>query len=208
MFNDFQTCFNRQINFFTNSTIDIGDFSKVLKKSIEKYLYCLNCKSIKHYPKNIINSGDEYTSFLVFLSREAYIHDYLELAEACYLLNRRLNNFDCFYTREIPDIFHLEHPLGSVIGQAHFSNFLVLYQGVIIGGDLKCRYPSFQEGVALFAKSSIIGNCKIGTNCAIGANTQLFQKDLAENNSISLRNGSFQYIKEMNWSVREKFFKS
>lgn len=207
MFSDFQTTFNGQINFFTNSSIDIRDFSEVLKKSIERYLYCLSCKSIKHYPKNIINSGDEYTSFLIFLSREAYLNSYLELAEACYLLNRRLNNFECFYTREMPDIFHLEHPIGSVIGQANFSNFLVVYQGVTIGGDLKCRYPSFQEGVALFSKCSIIGNCRIGSNCAVGANTQLFQKDLADNNSISLRDGSFQYLKEMNWSVKEKFFK-
>lgn len=208
IFEDFEYAFNNQIKLFINSKIDIRNYSRILKMAIEKYLYCLSNKSIKHIPINILNSGDEYTSFLVFLSREAYLNNCIELAEVSYLLNRRINNFECFYTREIPEIFHLDHPIGSVIGQAKLSNFLVIYQGVTIGGDLKLRYPKIKEGVVLFAKASVIGNCNVGSNCAIGANSQLFQKDLQDNHSISLRDDSFQYIKKMNWNVKEKFFKS
>ncbi len=208
IFEDFESIFNSQIKFFVNSKINIKNHDSILKRSIDKYLNCLSIKSIKHFPNNIFNSGDEFTTFLVFLSREAYLDDCVELAEATYLLNRRMNNFECFYTREMPDIFHLEHPIGSIIGQAKLSNFLVIYQGVTIGGDLKCRYPSIKEGVALFAKSSVIGDCKVGSNCVIGSNVQLFQKNLNNNHSISLREDSNQYIKKMNWNVKEKFFKT
>ena len=52
----------------------------------------------------------------------------------------------------------------------------MIYQGVTIGGDLNGRYPSIKEGEALFAKSSVIGDCRVGSNCAIGSNVQLFQK--------------------------------
>ena len=171
-------------------------------------MYCLSRKKIKHFPSSIVLHGDEYTTFLYYLSNQAWIDDKLEIAELIYLLNRRLNNFDCFYTRQMPAVFHLEHPLGSVLGQASFGEYLVVYQGVSVGGDLKLRYPKFGDGVALFAKSSVIGASKIGSNCAIGAGVQVYGLTIPSHTAVSLRDAQGTTFSSVNWSIQERFFKS
>lgn len=141
------------------------------------------------------------------MSSQAWRDGSSERAELAYLLNRRLNNFDCFYTRQIPDVFHLEHPLGSVIGQAKFGEYLVVYQGVSVGGDLKLRYPEFGEGVALFAKSTVIGSAKVGCNCAIGAGAQIYGGAVPSDTAVSFRDGLGMTSSPLSWSVQERFFK-
>ena len=108
----------------------------------------------------------------------------------------------------MPTVFHLEHPLGSVLGQASFGEYLVVYQGVSVGGDLKLRYPKFGDGVALFAKSSVIGASQIGSNCAIGSGVQLFGATIPQHTAVSLRDGQGTTLSLLNWSVQERFFKS
>jgi serine O-acetyltransferase len=82
---------------------------------------------------------------LVFFSTKAWTDGNVELAELACLVNRRLNSFDCFYTRQMPDVFRLEYTVGSVIDQAGFGEYLGIYQGVSVGGDLKLRYPEFSD---------------------------------------------------------------
>ncbi len=45
----------------------------------------------------------------------------------------------------MPDVFRLEYTVGSVIDQAGFGEYLGIYQGVSVGGDLKLRYPEFSD---------------------------------------------------------------
>lgn len=89
----------------------------------------------------------------------------------------------------MPDVFHLEHPLGSVLGQAVCRNYLVVYQGVSVGGDMKLRYPSLGEGCWLFAKASVIGEVVIAYNCSIGASAQVYGGIVSDGSSLSLPEG-------------------
>jgi serine O-acetyltransferase len=107
----------------------------------------------------------------------------------------------------MPNVFHLEHPVGSVLGQAAFGEYLVVYQGVSVGGDMKLRYPVVGEGVALFAKSSVIGSAVIDDNCAVGAGVQVYGARVAPNTAVSSRGQSGFVASPMNWSVKERFFK-
>lgn len=206
IFAEFEPAFSRQLHMFCGQQIDLSAHGAVIKRAKERYLYCLSRKKIKHFPSCVLRHADEYTSFLFFLSSQAWRDGSSELAELTYLLNRRLNNFDCFYTREMPNVFHLEHPVGSVIGQAKFGEYLVVYQGVSVGGDLKLRYPKFGEGVALFAKSTVIGSAKVGSNCAIGAGVQLYGGAVPSDTAISLRHGLGVTSSPLSWSVQERFF--
>ncbi len=185
----------------------LGDHSNVYFQAQERYLYCLSRKKIKHYPSRILLHADEYCSFLVFLARQAHLQGCDSLAEIAYLVNRRLHAFECFYTRSMPDVFHLEHPVGSVLGQAAFGECLVVYQGVSVGGDMKLRYPEVGEGVVLFAKSSLIGSAIIHDNCAVGAGVQVYGARVAANTAVSSRGQSGFVASPMNWSVKERFFK-
>jgi serine O-acetyltransferase len=207
IFTGFESAFSRQLHVLCGQEIDISIYGAILKRATDRYLYCLSRKRIKHFPSRILRHADEYASFLFFLSSQAWRDGSSELAELSYLLNRRLNNFDCFYTRQMPDVFHLEHPVGSIIGQAQFGEYLVVYQGVSVGGDLKLRYPEFGDGVALFAKSTVIGSAKVGSNCAIGAGAQIYGGVVPSDTAVSFRDGRGVTSSPLSWSVQERFFK-
>ena len=119
-----------------------------------------------------------------------------------------MHTFECFYTRDILDIFHLEHTVVSVLGQAVFGDYLVVYQGVLVGGGIKLRYPRLGEGVVLFFKCSLIGDAEVGSNCAIGAGVQLYGESTPHNIAVS-NHGSAGFVSSpLKWNVRERFFKS
>lgn len=207
LFDELHDVFARQSLVFCGNEICLLDFDEVLSCAQEKYLYCLSRKKIKHYPSRIFLHADEYCTFLVFLARQAYLLGNEALAQVTYLVNRRLHSFDCFYTRHMPDVFHLEHPVGSVLGQASFGNYLVVYQGVSVGGDMKLRYPQLGEGVVLFSKSSLIGSVVVGDNCAVGAGVQLYGGSVLANEAVSHRGRAGFVSSAMSWSVKERFFK-
>ena len=207
IFAGFEHAFSRQLHVLCGQEFDISNNGSILKRAKDRYLYCLSRKKLKHFPSCILRHADEYTSFLFFLSSEAWRDGSSEIAELAYFLNRRLNNFDCFYTRQMPDVFHLEHPIGSVIGQAKFGEYLVVYQGVAVGGDMKLRYPEIGQGVALFAKSSVLGAAKVGSNCAIGAGVQVYGGSVPSDTAVSLRDVSGVTFSQLSWSVQERFFK-
>ena len=206
IFADVVEAYKLHSRIFYGQEIDLNKFEKIYNLTCQRYLYCLAKKNHKHFPKNLLKHADEYTSFLVFLAREAYKNKLQEVAESAYLINRRMNSFDCFYTREMPDIFHLEHPVGSIIGQAKMKNFLVIYQGVNIGGNLKHDYPSINEGVVLFPRSSILGSCNICSNSAIGAGVQIYNENIQKNSAVSLRNREGLIISPIKWNVKDRFF--
>lgn len=208
IFDDFEAAFILQSKCLCGQDVHLHAYTTTLAKAKERYLYCLSRKKIKHLPARILLHADEYTSFLYFLASQAWRDNCVELAELSYIVNRRLNGFDCFYTRELPEVFHLEHPIGTIIGQATFGNFLVVYQGVSIGGDMKLRYPVFGNGVALFAKSSVIGSAFVASNCAIGAGVQIYGDAIPQGTAVSLRSEHGLTMAPMSWSVQERFFKS
>ncbi len=205
IFKDLESAYSSQSKIFYGESINLSNFKKTYSEACEKYIFCLSKKNLKHFPEYLIRHSDEYCSFLLFLARQAYLAGDIELAICSYLINRRMNSFDCFYTRVIPDIFHLEHPIGSVIGNSELKNFLIIYQGVTIGSNLKSEAPSIDEKVVLFPNSTVIGSTKIGKNCAIGAGVQIYNEIIQDNSSVSFRK-SGNMINSLKWSVRNKYF--
>lgn len=117
-----------------------------------------------------------------------------------------MHAFECFYARDISDIFHLEHTVVSVLGQAIFGDCLVAYQGVLVGGGIKLRYPILGEGVVLFFKCSLIGDAEVGSNCAIGAGVQLYVESIPRNIVVSNHGSAGFVLSPLKWNVRERFF--
>ena len=206
IFDDLISTYSKQTDTFLGKEVNLSNFKIIVNQACEKYCYCLSKKDPKHYPSILIRHSDEYASFLIFLAKEFYLNDFIEMAESAYLINRRLYSIDCFYTREMPDIFHLEHAMGAVIGQAKMKNYLTIYQGVTIGGNLKMEYPCIDEGVVFFPNSAVIGSTHIGRNSAIGAGVQLYNKNINENSAVSLRNPEGITINKIKWSIKSRFF--
>jgi len=148
-----------------------------IKKAIKRVEYCFSKINIKYFNdgKNIyfnhLNS-DQYASFLYYLSNTIWEESKDEkLASKVYYLNKALHAVDIFYEVELPDIFLLTHPVGTVLGRGKYSNYFVAYQRVTVGSNMKSEYPTIGKGVAMYGGSALIGNCVVSNNCLISIGT-------------------------------------
>ena len=125
----------------------------------------------------------QYSIFLYFLSQEVWKDGNRSLADRIYYLNKMLNCCDFFYQVMMPDIFFLEHPVGSVIGRASYGNYFVFQQNCTVGGNHDI-YPEFGEFVWLFANATVIGNTKIGSNVFISAGVLIKDQEIPDNTIV------------------------
>ena len=108
-------------------------------------------------------------SFLYRLSHLLYLNGNIYEAECVYYLNKIMHSVDWFYQIELPEHFLAEHPLGSVLGKAKYSDYLFVYQGTTIGGNRNqgtIYYPQIGNNVILSADSYVI-NENIPDNCIV-----------------------------------------
>jgi len=177
-------------NFFPDQQQHSIDINATMNKALKRISYCFEHIHRKYYQSldehgksqtlfNHLNS-DHYASFLYVLSNQAWRENKITLAEKLFYLNKTLNGFDCFYSVELPDIFMLVHPVGTVLGNAKYQDYLVIYQNVTVGSTLQGKYPTFGKGCVLYAKSSIIGDCHIGDNTIIAANAMVINFNVSD----------------------------
>lgn len=138
----------------------------------------------------------EYTIFLYNLARVAYEMDCSGVnAEKIYYLNKILNAVDIFYEVCLPSVWWAEHPLGSVMGRAIFSDYFFFYQGCTVGGNRE-HYPRIGKNVTMFSNSKILGRCNIGDNVLFSANSYVKDTDIP-NNCIVFGQSPNLVIKQM-----------
>jgi serine O-acetyltransferase len=114
--------------------------------------------------------SDHYAMFLYLLSNTVHRGGGpVPLAEKLFLLNKALHGLDCYYAVELPPVFLFIHPVGTVLGNARYGDYLVVYQNVSVGADIDGVYPAFGRGVVLFSKSSVLGACEVGADVVLGA---------------------------------------
>lgn len=132
---------------------------------------------------NTFHSG-QYTIFLYYLSNSIYkIENNCSLADKVYYLNKIFNAVDLFYEIELPEVFLLEHPVGTVMGRAKYADYFSFSQNCTVGNN-KGVYPSFEERVSMLSGSKIIGNSNIGGNSIISANTYIKDEDIPKNSIV------------------------
>lgn len=132
---------------------------------------------------NPFHSG-QYSVFLYYLSNTTWKQGNLNfLADRIYYLNKILNSVDLFYEIELPEIFNLDHPVGTVLGRASYSDYFMFSQNVTVGNN-KGKYPIFEKKVILFSGVTIIGNSHIQENSLISANTYIKDTDIPRNSIV------------------------
>jgi len=97
-----------------------------------------------------------------------------------YYLNKILHGVDIYGEVELPSVFFFEHPLGMVLGRAKYGENFFAMQGCTIGGN-KGKYPTLGNNLKMYSDSKILGNCNIGNNVIIGANTYVKDFDIQDN---------------------------
>ncbi len=172
------------------------DKYKVQKKNIitclnEAYDRTINCFSKINNPYyydkkkksvlfNHLNS-DHLATFLYFLSNSSFERKkQRNLCEKLYYLNKALNSIDLFYEVKMPDIFLLIHPVGTVLGRAIYSDYLIVYQGVNVGSN-NDHHPKFSKYVTLRPSTSVLGKCFLEFNSELASGSILIDKILKKN---------------------------
>lgn len=131
----------------------------------------------------------QFMTFLYYLSHIIYKNANAgQLCDKIYYLNKIFHSVDLFYAIELPKQFGAEHPLGSVMGRAKYSNGFFFYQGCTVGGTYdkvgNIHYPLIEENVKMYANSSILGKCHIGKNVQIGAGALVKNQDVPDNSIV------------------------
>ncbi len=121
--------------------------------------------------------------FLYFLSNSIWKAGNAQLADKVYCLNKMLASFDLFYEVEMPEVFFLDHPVGTVIGRASIGNYLVFQQNCTLGAN-KGVYPVVGEFVWLFAGATIIGRSIIGNNVFVSAGSFIKDEQIPDNTIV------------------------
>jgi serine O-acetyltransferase len=78
--------------------------------------------------------------------------------------------FKVYHEVVLPESFFFEHPIGLVLGRAKYGNRFFAMQNCTVGGN-KGKYPIIGNNVKLYSGAKIIGNCVIGNNVSVAANT-------------------------------------
>lgn len=197
-------------NIFPDKKIEKNNtYYDSIKNALERYKKCafhLKSKYFNHNGNIFFNhlNTDNYATFLYFLSNSLYRDNQIDLASRVYYLNKVLNNLDVFYEVELPEIFLFGHPLGTVLGRANYSNYIVFSQNCTIGNN-NGYYPSFEEGVVLYGGSSVVGESCIGPNSHISA--QCFVRNFnVEGNCVVYGSGNAVNTKPTQNSVKEIYF--
>tara|TARA_Y100000591_G_scaffold331191_1_gene364313 strand:+ start:3075 stop:3710 length:636 start_codon:yes stop_codon:yes gene_type:complete len=176
--------FFKQINNFfpTKKILKKTEINKELKNSIKRSLFCFSKIKTKYFKdnNNFFLNSEKYSIFLYFLSNELYQSKKIFSADKVYYLNKFLNGLDLFYKVQMPSIFYLVHPVGTVLGRAKYDDYFVAYQNCTVGSN-KNIFPKIGKYVTMRPGSKIIGNSKIGNNCDIGINAVVLDQNIKIN---------------------------
>ena len=141
--------------------------------------------------------GDQYATFLYMLSREMYTAgEDPNVCEKLFLLNKKLHGLDLFYEVEMPAVFLLVHPLGTVLGRANYSDFLLVYQRCGVGSN-RDEYPSFGKYLTLRPGSSILGAARTGENCQLASNSLVIGTTIPSNTTVFGGPSNLRYKQEV-----------
>lgn len=168
-----------QLDIFFPGDNEADALNDVIADTLDRLEHCIRHVRIKGFwdhdgPRFNHLHSDQYAMFLYYLSNTAFRAGHASLAAKVYGLNKALHSFDAFYEVELPDIFALVHPVGTVLGRATYSDYFCAYQNIAVGSDpFASGSPAFGEGVVMYGGSRVVGNVKIGENCLISAGASI-----------------------------------
>ena len=175
-----------------------SDVDRAWNLALERTEYCFEKIALRGYSYEISEGkwqstfshlhSDQYSQFLYYLSNSLWeTSQNVKLCSKIINLNKILNGMFYSYKAGLPDIFVFGHPVGTIIGNANYSNYLVIFQNVTIntgtesgnGKDLKLG-----KGLFLGAGAKIISNEPIGDRVSIGVDAVVHQQKIEDDNVV------------------------
>lgn len=169
-------------NFWSISDDDINMIIKYENEVLNRCEYCFQRVDNKYFrlEVNLTHSG-QWLLFLYYFSNTLSHNGQTALADKFYYLNKVMHSIDIYHAVNLPDVFFLEHPVGSVFGRAEYGTNFFAMQNCTVGGNRDRKtgelfYPVIGDNVKMYSGSKIIGKSKIGNNVTLAANT--YVKDI------------------------------
>lgn len=169
-------------NFWSISDDDINMIIKYENEVLNRCEYCFQRVDNKYFrlEVNLTHSG-QWLLFFYYFSNTLSHNGQTALADKFYYLNKVMHSIDIYHAVNLPDVFFLEHPVGSVFGRAEYGTNFFAMQNCTVGGNRDRKtgelfYPVIGDNVKMYSGSKIIGKSKIGNNVTLAANT--YVKDI------------------------------
>lgn len=159
---------------------DGADVDAALTQALDRLEFCFQHIAVRGYNEDgqVTFShlhSDQYCSFLYMLANSLWHYSENKvLCDKLTVLNRTLHSMFLSYKVELPKIFYFEHAVGSILGHADYSDFLVVLQNVTV--NTATPPMSIGKGVFLSAGAKLIGNRAVGDRASIGVNTLVFAR--------------------------------
>lgn len=187
---------------------DIIAIDSTYESALQKMNYCFNHISNKYYHnrnETLFNPlhVSQYTVFLYIISSiiKSTFPELIDLCDKIYGLLKMISSADIFYEVKMPEIWFCDHPQGSVMGRADYSDYFSFGQGCTVGNN-KGEYPRFGKHVTMFSNSKVLGKCNIGNYVVFSANSYVIDRDIPSY-SIVFGSGRDIIIKSI---TKDKFY--
>ena len=153
--------------------------------------------------------SDQYTYFLYFFMNSLWENSQnRDICDRVMYLNRIMSGMFVSYKCKLPTIFFLGHPVGTVLGNAHYSDYLIVTQNCTVNtgnpGGEELR-PKLGKGLYLAAGSKIIGDKCIGDYVTVGIDTVIHNRKINDR-SIVYKDENGKLVIKDNSSMRQKEF--
>lgn len=181
-----------------------ADMRRAMDMALERTERCFSHIKVRGYREgNQVRfyhlHSDQYATFLWFLANSLWKisgnqPSSLQLCDKLILLNKTLHGFWVSYKNCLPDIFLLSHPVGTVLGNANYSDGLVVMQNVTVntGSGDWTKSVHLGRGLLLSAGAAIIGDVSVGDRCSIGIGCTVYKQNLPDDSvAYRDRNGVF-----------------
>ena len=134
--------------------------------------------------------ADQYAQLLYFFGNSLWeLSQNTPVCNKLLGLNRALHSLFLSYKCNMPEHFVLGHPIGTILGNADYSDFLVVLQGVTVNTDQDADgkpAPHLGKGLFLGAHAKIIGNQMVGDRVSIGVDAMVFNRNIPDDSVVFL----------------------
>lgn len=203
----------RQLStFFPDRELSGADVLPLVQRSLDRVEHCFLRVRTKYYFEqagavfNHLNT-DHYVAFLYFMSREGFSVGDTQLAAKLYGLNKALHAVDIFYEIDLPSVFLLRHPVGTVLGRAIYSDYLCVYQNCVVGQGFSGGVPRFNGPCVLFGGSHVVGRSELGANAWVALGAQVIDAVIPADHIAQGRPPNFS-VRPTKRSVQRELFES
>lgn len=121
----------------------------------------------------------QWTMFLYQIARKLYLESpsSIDLCDKIYGLSKSISSADIYYEIKMPNIWLMEHPQGSVMGRAEYSDYFFFMQGCTVGVN-RGRCPRLGKHISMLSNSKVLGDCTIGDYVIFAANSYVIDEDI------------------------------